>query len=43
MEYQKTTKVFKNKNDKEILRKYLKKEIYLHKKDITLLIISDQL
>ena len=25
MEYQKTTKVFKNENDKEILRKHLKK------------------
>ena len=39
MEHQKITKVLKNENDKEILRKYLKKDIYLQKKDRKLLLI----
>ena len=39
MEHQKITKVLKNENDKEILRKYLKKDIYLQNKDRKLLLI----
>ena len=39
MEHQKITKVLKNENYKEILRKYLKKDINLQKKDRKLLLI----